>query len=159
MAGTGRRPIIAPAVADPAAPATVMATQQVAVVRHLRSGLVVRLAEADGRIRACVHGEIDLDCADLLERVLADALRSAGGAVDLDLSGVGFFDCAGLNALLRLRALARCEGVELAVVPVSAPVARVLDLTGTWPAFPQAAAAVDSAPTLRLRPAHRARPA
>nr|WSX74739.1 STAS domain-containing protein [Streptomyces sp. NBC_00899] len=159
MAGTGRRSIIPPADAGPAASATVMASQQVRVVRHLQSGLVVRLTEADGRIRACVNGEIDLDCADLLERVLADALRSAPGGLDLDLSAVGFFDCAGLNALLRLRALARRDGAELAVLPVSAPVARLLDLTGTWPAFPLAAAAVDSAPTVRLRPARRARPA
>ncbi|SHM09204.1 STAS domain-containing protein [Actinacidiphila paucisporea] len=111
------------------------ATRAVRVVRHLRSGLVMRLTEAGGLVRVAVHGEVDLDCADLLEHVLTDALRSSPDGLHLDLSGVGFFDCAGLNTLLRARALAVAEGREMSVTSASAAVARVLDLTRTWPAF------------------------
>ncbi|WUH89243.1 STAS domain-containing protein [Streptomyces sp. NBC_00433] len=115
------------------------AERDVRVVRHLRSGLVVRLTETDGRARVAVHGEVDLDCAELLEHVLTDALRSAPAGLHVDLGGVGFFDCAGLNSLLRVRSLALADGCEMTVTSVSAAVGRVLDLTGTWAAFPQAA--------------------
>lgn len=127
------------------------------MVRHLRSGLVVRLTEGDGPTRAAVHGEIDLDCADLLEQVLTDALRSAPGGLHLDLSGVGFFDCTGLNSLLRVHALVPPDSAEMTVTSVSAAVARVLDLTQTWAAFPSAAVA-SRAETVR-RTLDRAHPA
>lgn len=153
MAARGRRPT--PPAAFTVASAT--ASGDVRLVRHLRSGLVVRLTEADGRTRAAVHGEIDLDCADLLEDVLTDALRSAPGGVHLDLSGVRFFDCAGLNSLLRVRGLEHPGSAELTVTSVSAAVARVLDLTQTWPAFPRAAA--DERPPTLPRTVDRARPA
>lgn len=158
MAVRGHRQI-PPAASDAVTVASATASRDVRVIRHLRSGLVVRLSEADGRTHAAVDGEIDLDCADLLERVLTDALRSAPGGLHLDLGGVGFFDCAGLNSLLRLRALARQGSAKLTVTPVSAAVARVVDLTQTWAAFPQAAdAADDGAETVR-HITDRARPA
>lgn len=110
------------------------------VVMHLRTGLTVRVARDSGCTRVSVHGEIDLDSADMLSRVLSDCLRASvdGAGVYADLSGAGFFDCAGLNTLLRARALADAFGVRFTVGAVSAAVARVLDLTYCRDAFPEA---------------------
>lgn len=107
-------------------------------VVHLRTGLTAQAARTPDGTLVSVHGEVDLDCVDLLHRVLADCLRSDPSGVDVDLTGAGFFDCAGLNALLRARALADAFGVRLTVRAVSAPVARLLDLTGCRDAFPDA---------------------
>ncbi|NJP45771.1 STAS domain-containing protein [Actinacidiphila epipremni] len=106
------------------------------VVRHLRSGLTIRTVEDGERIRVRVEGEVDLDCADTLHQVLADCLQAGPRGVDLDLTGAEFFDCAGLNALLRARSGARAAGAELTVTAVSPAVARVLDLTHCDEAFP-----------------------
>jgi anti-anti-sigma factor len=108
---------------------------------HLRTGLIVRVARESGRTRVAVHGEIDLDSADMLNRVLGDCLRADAGGVDVDLTAVGFFDCSGLNTLLRARALAEAFGVRFTLGAVSAPVARVLDLTHCRDAFPEAVVA------------------
>lgn len=119
--------------------ASLTAPQEVRVVRHLRCGLVIRLTDTADRTRATVHGEVDLDCADLLEQVLTDALRDAPGGLHVDLGDVGFFDCAGLNSLLRVRSLGARSGPGMTVTAVSAAVARVVDITRTWAAFPSAA--------------------
>lgn len=105
------------------------------VIRHLRSGLTVRIAERHGRTELAVRGEVDLDCAGLLQQAVADCLADTPQGVDIDLAGVGFFDCAGLNALLRARAQARATGAELRVTALSPAVARVLDLTHCREAF------------------------
>lgn len=110
------------------------------VVRHLRSGLTIRITEDGDRTRVRVEGEVDLDCADTLHQALADCLRATPHGVDVDLTGAEFFDCAGLNALLRARARAHDAGAELNVTAVSPAVARVLDLTHCAEAFPHAAA-------------------
>jgi len=107
----------------------------VRVVRDLHSGLQVRLTEAGARTRATVIGEVDLGCAGMLQHVLQDTLSSAPGGLDLDLSGVAFFDCSGMNVLLRLRAQARGLGVPLAVVRMSPAVVRVLELTRSGALF------------------------
>jgi anti-anti-sigma factor len=121
---------------EPALPAAAAAPR---VVRHLRSGLTLRMTEAFGRTRIAVHGEVDLDTADTLQRVLAGCLASTPGGVVVDLTGTSFFDCAGLNVLLRARAQARTSGTELTVIAVSPAVSRLLALTHCDEVFPEAA--------------------
>lgn len=110
-------------------------TRDVRVVRALRGRLTVRLtagpAGTTDRTRATVIGEVDLDCAPMLQDVLADNLRLSPGGLDIDLRGIAFFDCSGLNVLLRLRGLAEQFGTELTVTGMTPAVTRVLDLTGT----------------------------
>ncbi|MEE4542490.1 STAS domain-containing protein [Streptomyces sp. V4-01] len=101
------------------------------VVRDLHGGIAVRLTESAGHTRAVVTGEIDLVSATTLRDVLGDILHCAPGRLEVDLGGVGFFDCSGLNVLLRLRARAREHGVELVVTAASPAVARLLEITGT----------------------------
>ncbi|HEY5836890.1 STAS domain-containing protein [Streptomyces sp.] len=100
-------------------------------IRDLHSRLTVRLTETGRHTRAAVSGEIDHACAGTLDRVLHDGIRQAPDGVDLDLTGVTFFDCGGLNALLRARSIAEQHGVSLTVTAVSPAVERLLTLTGT----------------------------
>ncbi|MBM9435789.1 STAS domain-containing protein [Streptomyces bryophytorum] len=100
------------------------------------------MVEDGGRVRVSVGGEIDLGCADMLRQVLAECLRTAPRGVDVDLTGLGFCDSSGLNALLQAREHALAVGAPLTVSAVSAPVARVLDLTHCGDAFPEAVVSV-----------------
>ncbi|MFI0941436.1 STAS domain-containing protein [Streptomyces sp. NPDC021020] len=114
------------------------------------------MTEVHGRTLLTVRGEIDLDSAGILDQAAADCLADTPKGVDVDLAGVGFFDCAGLNALLRARALARATGAELNVTAVSSAVARVLDLTHCREAFSlpaRPAPAADTVPWRAARPA------
>lgn len=118
------------------------------------SPVAVRLVERAGLSRATVIGEIDLGTAPFVEDVLARCLARSPKVLDLDLGEVEFFDCAALNALLRLRQRALGRGAALTVSQTSPPVSRVLELTGTRPLF---TAGNDHAGGSRWRIVRRAR--
>ncbi|AKL64724.1 MULTISPECIES: STAS domain-containing protein [Streptomyces] len=107
------------------------------------SQLTVRV-EPDGTGGAVVvlAGEVDLDRATDVRDVLFSALRSSP-RVTVDLAAVTFCDCAGLNALLRARLEAMESGADgvrrFRIHGMSGQVARLLDLTGTRPYFPDCA--------------------
>ena len=76
-------------------------------------------------------GEIDFDSSPALGQVLQDALDESADGLDVDLAGIGFCDCSGLNVLLRVRHRAR-EAAKTLTVRVSSPVVmRLLELTDT----------------------------
>ncbi|MGW6739867.1 STAS domain-containing protein [Streptomyces sp. NPDC055025] len=79
-------------------------------------------------------GELDVDGTAMLRAALADcfARGSARGSdcVVLNLRGLRFCDCAGLNVLLEAKATADRIGTELCVEGARAQVARLLALTG-----------------------------
>lgn len=78
-----------------------------------------------------VSGEIDFASSPVLGQTLQEALDHSGGGVDVDLAGVGFCDCSGLNILLHVRRRA-LEVAKTLTVRVSSPaVQRLLELTGT----------------------------
>ncbi|MCX4545448.1 STAS domain-containing protein [Streptomyces sp. NBC_01565] len=100
--------------------------------------LTVRVEQdGTGGALVVVVGEIDLDSAAEIRDVLISAL-SAAPRVTVDLAAVTFCDCAGLNALLRARLEAGAAGAgrRLRIHGMSPQVARLLDLTGTRPYFP-----------------------
>lgn len=105
------------------------------LVKDLESGLELRLTETAGCARVTVQGEVDLGCAPLLEQVLAETLRGAPDSLEVDLRDVGFLDCSGLNALLRVRQKATGSGIPLHVTDMSPAVRRVLELTCTQALF------------------------
>ncbi|MFD7706322.1 STAS domain-containing protein [Streptomyces sp. NPDC059786] len=82
-----------------------------------------------------VSGDIDLDAEAALQRTLGEALTRSARGVDVDLSGVGFCDCAGLNVLLRIRRRALTEGKTVTVPSAAPAVDRLLSLTGTRSLF------------------------
>ncbi|MGI5401004.1 STAS domain-containing protein [Streptomyces sp. CA-135486] len=87
-------------------------------------------AAAEGRARVVVVGELDLDSAADLRRVLAAALQTSTG-LEIDLARVSFFDCSGLHVLMDTRHESLSSGQTVAVVDTSPCVRRLLGLTGT----------------------------
>ncbi|AEW98590.1 STAS domain-containing protein [Streptantibioticus cattleyicolor] len=78
-----------------------------------------------------LYGEIDMDSAPDLTTALALCLETRPHQVIVDLSGVAFCDCSGLDALLRARDHAAVRGIPLTVTGVTAPVVvRLFALTG-----------------------------
>ena len=83
---------------------------------------IVDLVIIDGR--PAVRGECDLASADRIEQWLA---TFDGDPLEVDLSGVTFFDAAVLHAFLNVRQ----RNPHLRVVLPSRAVLRVLELTDT----------------------------
>ncbi len=82
-----------------------------------------------------ISGEIDIGCSKELLDMLVRAMRRHDPHLMLDLSGVTFFDCAGLTVLLRARRRAENHDGSLRVVAASDQVRRVIDLTGLQDLF------------------------
>lgn len=99
------------------------------------SDIAVRLVERADLTRAAIAGEIDLGTAPLVGEILTGCLARSPGAMDIDLGDVTFFDCSGLNSLLRVRQRAAEQGIALTVSQMSPPVSRILELTGTRDLF------------------------
>ncbi|MEV6508566.1 ANTAR domain-containing protein [Streptomyces sp. NPDC051642] len=93
---------------------------------------------AGTRTVVVVSGEIDVDTEQAVRRALRLALARSPGGLDLDLAGVGFCDCAGLNVLLSVRRLALADGKTLGVRAASAAVERLFALTDTSSLFSHA---------------------
>ncbi|MBM3685205.1 MAG: STAS domain-containing protein [Actinobacteria bacterium] len=93
-------------------------------------GFGVRCDTASEPTLVSVHGELDAHTSrEVLARV-TERLAEAEGCVDLDLSAVTFLDSGGLRALALLAALGSGRRGGLRLVDPSAPVRRVLALTG-----------------------------
>ncbi|MEV0911800.1 ANTAR domain-containing protein [Streptomyces hokutonensis] len=90
-----------------------------------------------------VSGELDIDTEQIMQRALRLALARSPAGVDLDLTGVGFCDCSGLNVLLRVRRLALADGKTLGVRALSPCVERLFALTRTSSLFTSTRAPVN----------------
>jgi len=77
-----------------------------------------------------IRGEIDIQSAPELRDELLRVIRRCGPELALDLAGVTFMDCAGLNVLLATRRRARLEGGSVRVIRASPRVLRVISLLG-----------------------------
>ncbi|WP_326595775.1 STAS domain-containing protein [Streptomyces sp. NBC_01803] len=83
----------------------------------------------EGRVTVGAVGEIDFATLPRLRLALAAALDTGPRSVEVDLSGVSFCDCAGVNVLLWARQRARAEGTPFRVTGTGAPVvARIFHL-------------------------------
>ena len=91
-----------------------------AVTRHRGESLEVALV-----------GELDMAATFKLESDL-ERLLAAGDVrrLVLDLEGLTFIDSPGLGALLAIRERTQDLGIEMALANISAPVGRILDLSG-----------------------------
>ena len=76
-----------------------------------------------------VSGEIDIQSGPQLRDRLLGIIRRHGARLALDLSGVTFIDCAGINVLLATRRRAQLEGGSLRVLRASPRVRRLFELT------------------------------
>ncbi|MFJ8142744.1 ANTAR domain-containing protein [Streptomyces sp. NPDC096013] len=90
---------------------------------------------AGSRTVVAISGEIDIDTEQMMHHALRLALARSSEGVDLDLAGVGFCDCAGLNVLIRVRRLALADGKTLCIRALSPEVERLFTLTDTSSMF------------------------
>lgn len=93
-------------------------------------------ARPDGeRTAVTVRGDLDLAADQQLQQTLRSALTDSGKGIDLDLDGVEFCDCSGLNTLLGIRqqALDQCKTVTIHAISPAAE--RVFALTNTLSLF------------------------
>ncbi|MFC8508057.1 STAS domain-containing protein [Streptomyces sp. NPDC057411] len=96
-----------------------------------RSVATVIFVPGPRRVLARVSGEVDTaDVLGLRER-LALALAASRTGLDIDLSAVTFCDSSGLHVLLDLNPQALDSGKSLVLSALSAPVALLLDRSGT----------------------------
>ncbi|MFG2794259.1 STAS domain-containing protein [Streptomyces sp. NPDC048419] len=107
----------------------------------LPAPLTISVEAVGDRSVVLVCGELDLEGNPILQQALAEALTRATGGVELDLSGVGFCDCAALNVLLHMHHRAQKMAKSFVVRATSPAVHRLLTLTGTLPHLTQAATA------------------
>ena len=80
--------------------------------------------------RVVVKGEVlDPDHASELYAAICREVKHRAKVVEVDLSGVELFGCAGINALLKARHEAEILGCVVTVVAASQLVRRVLEIT------------------------------
>ncbi|WP_106960744.1 ANTAR domain-containing protein [Streptomyces sp. 351MFTsu5.1] len=94
----------------------------------------VEAVTAGDRVTVVCRGELDIG-AERLQPELYALLATSSTGVDLDLTGVGFCDCAGLNVLLDLRREALDQGKTVTVAACGPALGRLLDLTGARELF------------------------
>src|SRR3954452_1141873 len=86
-----------------------------------------RRADEDGVPRLAVTGDIDLVVARYFREALHQLIDSAHSAAYVDMTGVTFFDSAGINALVHAKRAAERQDVDLVVAP-SPGVRRILQI-------------------------------
>lgn len=87
------------------------------------------------RVELALRGEVDAATARRGIDLLVAADPRPGDTVTFDLSAVDFIDSSGLSMLLKVRSYLDVMGCRLALANPSAPVVRVLELTGLTGAF------------------------
>jgi anti-sigma B factor antagonist len=96
----------------------------------------VRVSAERDAVRVTPSGELDLATVDQLDGELRE-LREAGfREFVLDLRELAFIDSAGLRLIIGLDALARHDGLKLALVPGCRAVQRVFELCGVHEQLP-----------------------
>ncbi|MEU5042488.1 ANTAR domain-containing protein [Streptomyces griseorubiginosus] len=94
----------------------------------------IEAVTAGDRVTVVCRGELDVG-AERLQPELYDLLAASSMGVELDLAGVGFCDCAGLNVLLDLRQEALDQGKTVTIASCGPALRRLLDLTGARELF------------------------
>jgi anti-sigma B factor antagonist len=92
--------------------------------------LRVEVSETVRAWSVVVRGEIDMETAPQLERVLDEVVAKGALLVTLDLEGVDFLDSSGLRVILGAsNKLGEHDG-QLLIEGASSAVERVLEITG-----------------------------
>ncbi|MER8185075.1 STAS domain-containing protein [Kitasatospora sp. NPDC094015] len=100
------------------------------------SGISAVARQAEGGAVVCrLEGELDLDSLAPARTVLEQAIGSGAPLLVVELAGVTFCDSSGLNLLLQTRLAAEQAGVALRLGPLSAQVARLMEITGAGEVF------------------------
>ena|SRR5215208_441658 len=81
-------------------------------------------------------GELDLATAPMLEKCLLHAFEGEASPIILDLTAVSFIDSMGLRSLLRAARHSDENGNHLRIDCGSAPVRRMIEVTGLKRSLP-----------------------
>jgi anti-sigma B factor antagonist len=99
-------------------------------------GFGVRTEANGDALLVRAFGEVDIASAKTLEKKLRRAFGNGTSSVLLDLGDVSFIDAGGLSVLLAAARLSVLNDRPLRIVRVSAPVGRVIELSGVEGALP-----------------------
>lgn len=94
-------------------------------------GLTVTSEVQGDEGRIVLVGELDLACADDVERELRALEDEKLRRIVVDLGQLEFIDSSGLRTLIQAHSRARDEGRELVLIPGGESVQRVFELTRT----------------------------
>ena len=92
--------------------------------------LRVEVSETVRAWSVVVRGEIDMETAPQLERVLDEVVAKGALLVTLDLEGVDFLDSSGLRVILGASNKLNAQEGQLLIEGASSAVQRVLEITG-----------------------------
>ena len=87
----------------------------------------------DATIR--VSGEVDLATSPKLRDACLRAITESAGPVTIDLGEVTFLDSSGISVLVQAHQRLGAEGRVIRIDPVSAPVRRVIEISGLAATF------------------------
>ncbi|MEV6758549.1 STAS domain-containing protein [Streptomyces sp. NPDC051214] len=97
-----------------------------------------------GHARVTLAGELDFDTAPCVLEAVDSCLAERPTGFCLDLTGISFCDCAGLNSLLTARLSVLQAGVELLVIGVGVQLERLLALIGADGIFTEGSTFTDA---------------
>ncbi len=98
---------------------------------HVKAGRLTLHSARDGALHTIrLEGEMDIANAADVERELLAVEATDALSIVLDLSTLRFIDSTGVRLLLRAYARSRLDANRLVLLRGSAPVQRVLELTG-----------------------------
>jgi anti-sigma B factor antagonist len=100
-----------------------------------KPALEVRDTPLSGAPGVTVTGEVDAATAQVLEEAIDHAIRASTGAFVIDLCDVTFMDSAGVNVLLRSRALLGREERDVVLICPPGGVLHVLEVIGVADLF------------------------
>lgn len=98
--------------------------------------LEVRSERSEDRHLIALKGEFDLDGVDRVTAELERAEASDAARIVLDLSGLTFMDSSGVRMIMRAAVRSRADGDRLRLIPGSARIQRVFELTGVLGQLP-----------------------
>lgn len=111
-------------------------------VRNVEYYPQLRITSSDGvsGMGVRVAGELDASVERQFVDAVSDALKTSGGAVDVDLTRVTFIDSGGLRGLIRCLTDAQQAGTSLVLTVTYGPVTRLLAVSGITELFTFSAA-------------------
>ena len=99
---------------------------------------------ADGEgVSLGLVGDFDMSAVEYFQSSVEEVVKTDGDVVVVDLAALTFIDSSGLSALIEMRRRLAVEGRELRVANVSAPAARVFELTALTDVFVNGGAAAN----------------
>jgi anti-sigma B factor antagonist len=93
--------------------------------------------DGDGVVHIALVGELDLAVVEECRASLAGPLKRRDATFHLDLTELEFTDSTGLRLLLEIRSKAEASNCRVMLVGISAPVSRLLQVSGVGDIFPR----------------------